>query len=53
MKELIKNMIKINPNVDNNIFKALENVNMNCILGWHRDGESHSFLDEYEEVKDE
>ena len=36
MKELIKNMRKINPDVDHNIFKALENVNMNCILGWHK-----------------
>ena len=49
MKELIKNMKKINPNVDQNIFKALENVNMNCILGWHKDGKKHSFLDEYED----
>ena len=48
MKELIKNMRKINPNVDQNIFKALENVNMNCILGWHKDGEKHSFLDTYD-----
>ena len=48
MKELIKDMRKINPDVDHNIFKALENVNMNCILGWHKDGEEHSFLDEYE-----
>lgn len=49
MKELIKNMKKVNPNIDQNIFKALENVNMNCILGWHKDGEKHSFLDDYEE----
>ena len=49
MKELIKNMRKVNPNVDKNIFKALENVNMDCILGWHKDGEQHSFLDEYNE----
>ena len=49
MKELIKNMRKTNPSVDQNIFKALENVNMNCILGWHKDGEKHSFLDDYEE----
>ena len=48
MKELIKNMKKVNPDVDHNIFKALENVNMNCILGWHKDGKEYSFLDEYE-----
>ncbi|MBR1718664.1 MAG: tRNA 2-thiocytidine biosynthesis protein TtcA [Bacilli bacterium] len=49
MKELIKNMRKVNPNVDQNIFKALENVNMNCILGWHKDGDNFSFLDNYDE----
>lgn len=48
MKELIKNMKKNNPNIDQNIFKALDNINMNCILGWHKDGDKHSFLDEYE-----
>ena len=48
MKELIKNMKKVNPNVDQNIFTALENVNMNCIIGWHKDKEKHSFLDEYD-----
>ena len=48
MKELIKNMKKVNPKVDKNIFKALENVNMNCILGWHKDGTNYTFLDEYE-----
>ena len=48
MKELIKNLKKVNPNVDQNIFKALENVNMNCIMGWHKDGKEYSFLDEYE-----
>ena len=48
MKELIKNLKKNNPDIDHNIFKALENVNMNCILGWHKDGENHSFLDEYD-----
>ena len=51
MKELIKTMRKINPSVDQNIFKALDNVNMNCILGWHKDGVRHSFLDEYEDNK--
>ena len=48
MKELIRKMKETNPNVEQNIFKALENVNMNCILGWHKDGEKTSFLDEYD-----
>ena len=49
IKELIKNMRKVNPRVDQNIFKALENVNMDCIIGWHKKGEDHSFLDNYKE----
>ena len=48
MKELIKNLRKINPNIDKNIFKAMENVNMNCIIGWHKDNKEYSFLDDYD-----
>lgn len=48
MKELIKNLRKINPGIDANIFKAMDNVNMNCILSWHKDGVNHSFLDDYD-----
>ena len=48
MKDLIKDMRKINKDVDHNIFKAMENVNTECILGWHGKGEKHSFLDDYD-----
>lgn len=47
IKELIKSLRKVNPSVDANIFKALDNINMNCILGYHKDGERYSFLDDY------
>lgn len=49
-KDLIAELRKINPNIDVNIFKAMENVNMNCILGWHKDGKEYSFLDDYDEM---
>ena len=49
MKELIKNLRKVNENVDYNIFKALDNVNLNCILGTKKDGVYKSFLDDYDE----
>ena len=49
MKELIKNLRKINKEVDHNIFKSLDNVNLNCVLGTKKDGIYKSFLDEYEE----
>ena len=47
IKELIKKLKQTNPKIDKNIFRAFSNVNMNCILGWHKDGQKSSFLDEY------
>lgn len=48
MKELIKNLRKVNKNIDNNIFKALDNINLNCVLGVKKDGEYKSFLTDYD-----
>lgn len=48
IKELIKEMEKVNPNIEHNIFKALDNVNLNCVLFYNKNGENHSFLDDYE-----
>ena len=45
IKKLISELWKVNKNVDYNIFKALDNVNLNCILGTKKDGEYHSFLE--------
>ena len=49
MKKLINNLRKINPDVDYNIFKALDNINLNCVLGTKKDGVYKSFLDDYDE----
>ena len=48
IKKLIRNMKKDNPNVDNNIFKSMDNVNLNCVLGTKEDHVYKSFLDSYE-----
>lgn len=48
MKELIANLKKTYENVDKSIFKSAQNVNMNAILGWEKDGKKHSFLDIYD-----
>ena len=48
MKRLIKELKKNNPNIDYNIFKLLDNINMNCVLGWKYDKEKNKFLDEYD-----
>lgn len=48
IKELIKNLKKINPNIDDHIFKSMDNVNLSCILGTKCDGAYKSFLDNYD-----
>lgn len=46
-KKLIAMLKKTNPYVENNIFKSVENVNLNTIIEYKKDGERHCFLDEY------
>ena len=48
VKEIIRELKKTNPNVDNNIFTALDNINLNCVLGTKKDKMYHSFLDDYD-----
>jgi len=47
IKQLIKDLKKVNKNIDHNIFKSLDNVNLNCVLGTTKNGNKKSFLDEY------
>lgn len=49
IKDLIEQLKQNLKNVDKNIFKAAQNVNMDAILGWEKDGEKHSYLDFYDE----
>ena len=46
-KKLIAMLKKTNPYVENNIFKSVENVNLNTIIEYKKDGERHCFLDDY------
>jgi tRNA(Ile)-lysidine synthase TilS/MesJ len=48
VKDLIENLKKDYPDVDKSIFKAAQNVNMDAILGWQKDGKNYSYLDFYE-----
>ncbi len=48
IKNLIKELKKVNKDIDHNIFKSLDNVNLNCILGTKKDGEYRSFLEDYD-----
>lgn len=48
MKKLIKHLRELNPDIDYNIFKSLDNINLNCVLGTKKNGVYKSFMDEYD-----
>ena len=49
VKELIKYLKTFNKDVDYNIFKSADNVNLNCVLGTKKDGVYSSFMDNYDD----
>lgn len=52
IKELIKTLKQTNPYVEGNIFKSIENVNLDTIVAYKKDGVKHHFLDTYDLPKD-
>ena len=48
IKELIKTLKETNPYVEGNIFKSVENVNLNTVVAYKKDGVKHSFLERYD-----
>lgn len=51
IKELIHELAKKDPVIEYNIFRSVENVNLNTVIGYKQDGVRHSFLDTYDEQK--
>lgn len=49
IKKFIKEYKKINPNIDYNIFKSVENVNLEAILAYRENSKQVSFLDKYKD----
>ena len=49
VKELIREMKKTNPYVETNIFNSVENVHVDAVIAYKKDGARHSFLDGYDE----
>lgn len=49
IKELIRELKKIHSDIDSAIFKSAQNVNLDSILGWQKNGVKYSYLDFYEE----
>ena len=49
IKALLKQLRAVNPAVDKNIFRSVENVNLQTIISYHRGNDCHHFLDDYDE----
>ncbi|MDE6521025.1 MAG: ATPase [Ruminococcus sp.] len=46
-KHLIAELKKINPQVEKNIFRSVENVNLNTLIAYKDENGTHNFLDTY------
>ena len=51
IKSLLKQLRAVNPAVDMNIFRSVENVNLQTIISYHMGDEYHHFLDRFDEGK--
>lgn len=49
IKHLIAELAKGNPQIEYNIFKSVENVNLKSIISYKNEGEVHHFLDGYDD----
>lgn len=48
IKELLCHLRETNPAVDMNIFRSVENIDLNRIISYHNGNEYHHFLDNYD-----
>ena len=52
IKDLIRQLKEVNPYIESNIFRSVENVNLNTIIAYKENGNVHHFLDGYDkEIK--
>ena len=49
IKNLIASLKQTNPFIEGNIFKSVENVNLDACIGYVKDGKRHHFLEEYDQ----
>ncbi len=48
IKALLTQLRRVNSQVDINIFRSAERVNLETLIGYHKGDEYHSFLDDYD-----
>lgn len=47
IKTMIRELKKTNPQVESNIFKSVQNVNIDTVIGYKKDSVKHNFLEFY------
>ena len=50
IKQLIRTLKKTNPFIESNIFRSVENVNLDTVVGYKQYGERHYFLENYDKM---
>ena len=54
VKKLIAALKEVNPYVESNIFRSVENVNLSTVIAWKQNGKTHRFTEWYDaEQKEE
>lgn len=48
MKDLIEHFRKIDSSIEMHIFKSVENVKLDTVISYKKDGKAHHFLDDYD-----
>ena len=52
-KRIIAELEKTNPQIKNNIYKSIQNVNLDTLIGYKQNGIKHSFLEQFNEINNE
>ena len=50
MKALVRALKQKYDRIDENIFRSMHNVNLDCVLGYKQKGQTHLFSDDYDET---
>ena len=48
MKELVEQFRNTSKVIDTNIFNSIHNINLNTVIGYHKDDMVYNFLDDYD-----
>ena len=49
MKRLRENLRKTRPYIEDSLFKCVDNINLEAVMGYKKNGVRYRFLDNYDE----